>query len=72
MVTALFVISGLVSIAGQLWITEWFATRWGPTRSLVIGIGILAAALIPTCSVARRNHGGLDTAGASADAAPHR
>ncbi|QSE92005.1 MFS transporter [Rhodococcus pseudokoreensis] len=47
LVTALFVISGLVAIAGQLRITEWFATRWGPTRSLVIGMGILAAAFIP-------------------------
>ncbi|EHB55261.1 major facilitator superfamily MFS_1 [Mycolicibacterium rhodesiae JS60] len=32
---------------GQLKITRWFAKRWGPGRSLVIGIAILAVSFVP-------------------------
>lgn len=47
LVAAVFVISGLVAVAGQLRITRWFAARWGPRRSLVIGLIILAASFLP-------------------------
>src|SRR5258708_23067556 len=43
LVAAIFVVSGLVAVAGQLRITRWFAARWGPGRSLAIGLGVLAA-----------------------------
>ena len=46
-VAAVFVISGLVAVAGQLKITQWFAKRWGPGPSLVIGMLILASSFIP-------------------------
>ncbi len=47
LVTSLFVVSGLVAVAGQLRITEWFTARWGSARSLGIGMAILAAAFVP-------------------------
>ncbi len=47
LVTALFVVSGLVAVAGQLRITAWFKARWGTGRSLVVGMGILAVSFLP-------------------------
>lgn len=47
LVAAIFVVSGLVAVAGQLRITRWFAARWGPGRSLAIGLATLAASFIP-------------------------
>ncbi|MBV6761448.1 MFS transporter [Rhodococcus opacus] len=47
LVTSLFVVSGIVAIAGQLRITSWFARRWGSGRSLVVGMAIMAAAFLP-------------------------
>lgn len=47
LMTAVFVVSGLIAIAGQLRITRWFAARWGRPHSLVLGMGILAAAFVP-------------------------
>jgi MFS family permease len=46
-VAGVFVISGLVAVAGQLRITRWFAKRWGPGHSLVIGMLVLPASFIP-------------------------
>lgn len=51
LVTSLFVVSGIVAVAGQLRITAWFTARWGPGRSLVIGMSILAAAFVPLIMV---------------------
>ena len=51
LVSALFVISGLVAVAGQLRITGWFGQRWGTGRSLVAGLAILAAAFVPLLAV---------------------
>ncbi|NEW40733.1 MFS transporter [Nocardia cyriacigeorgica] len=47
LMTAVFVVSGIIAIAGQLRITRWFAARWGRPQSLVIGMAILAAAFVP-------------------------
>lgn len=47
LVAAIFVSSALVAVAGQLRITSWFAARWGPGRSLAVGLTILAAAFVP-------------------------
>nr|WP_211699310.1 MFS transporter [Mycobacterium spongiae] len=51
LVAALFVVSGLVAVLGQLRITRWFAGRWGSGRCLIIGMTILAAAFVPLIAV---------------------
>ncbi|MFF0457583.1 MFS transporter [Nocardia africana] len=45
--SALFVVSGVVAVAGQLRITAWFRRRWGTGRGLVVGMGVLAASFLP-------------------------
>nr|WP_084514386.1 MFS transporter [Nocardia acidivorans] len=45
--SALFVISGVVAVAGQLRITAWLRRRWGTSRSLVAGMAMLALAFLP-------------------------
>nr|WP_042196812.1 MFS transporter [Kibdelosporangium sp. MJ126-NF4] len=47
MVMALFVVSAVVAIAGQLRITSWFRGRFGPGRSIVIGAAVLTSAFLP-------------------------
>lgn len=47
LVAAIFVVSGLVAVAGQLRITRWFTARCRPGRSLVIGVTILAVSYVP-------------------------
>ncbi|MDJ0418890.1 MFS transporter [Rhodococcus opacus] len=47
LVTSLFVVSGVVAIAGQLRITSWFSRRWGSGRSLVVGMAVMALAFLP-------------------------
>lgn len=51
LVAALFGVSGLVAVAGQLRITGWFAARWGPEPSLIIGVMMLAASFLPLAVV---------------------
>ncbi|MEU6563075.1 MFS transporter [Nocardia nova] len=45
--SALFVVSGVVAVAGQLRITAWFRRRWGTGRALVAGMGVLACGFLP-------------------------
>ncbi|MFD7843628.1 MFS transporter [Nocardia sp. NPDC059764] len=45
--SAVFVISGVVAVAGQLRITSWLRTRWPTGRCLVIGMSLLAASFLP-------------------------
>ncbi len=47
LVMALFVVSAVVAIAGQLRITAWFRNRWGPGRSIAIGAAVLTSAFLP-------------------------
>lgn len=47
LVTSLFVVSGVVAIAGQFRITSWLSRRWGSGRSLVVGMAIMASAFLP-------------------------
>ncbi|MUM16678.1 MULTISPECIES: MFS transporter [unclassified Mycobacteroides] len=47
LVTSIFVVSGLVAIAGQLRLTRWLSARFGPSRSLVLGMLVIAAAFVP-------------------------
>jgi MFS family permease len=44
---AVFVVSGVVAVAGQLRITRWLAGRWGSGRGLVIGATVLAVSFVP-------------------------
>ncbi|GAT10604.1 transporter [Mycolicibacterium novocastrense] len=47
LVAAIFVLSGLIAVGGQLHITRWFAARWGAGRSLTIGMLILSCSFVP-------------------------
>ena len=56
-VAALFAVSGLLAIAGQMRITAWCRNRWGPGRCLVVGLSLMAAAFIPPLATATTNSG---------------
>lgn len=47
LVAGLFAVSGLVTIMGQLRVTQWCRTRLGPARSMALGLFVLAAAFLP-------------------------
>lgn len=49
--SAIFVISGVVAVAGQLRITAWFRGRWGTGRSLVVGMAVLTVAFVPLAAI---------------------
>ncbi|WP_216916741.1 MFS transporter [Nocardia noduli] len=53
LVSALFVVSGLIAVAGQLRITAWFRARWGTSRALVVGMAILTLAFVPLALISR-------------------
>jgi MFS family permease len=61
LVTALFVVSGLVAIAGQLRITAWCTRRWGSGLPLVVGMLIMSGAFVPLAVIS-----GPDTLGTAA------
>lgn len=47
LVTAIFVMSGVIAIGGQVRLTRWLGTRLGSGRSLVTGMVIIASAFLP-------------------------
>ncbi|MFB7374654.1 MFS transporter [Streptomyces sp. NPDC056222] len=49
--TALFVVSALVALAGQLRITAWCARRLSRERCLVLGLVLMGAAFLPPVAV---------------------
>lgn len=51
-VAALFAVSGLLTIAGQMRITAWCRNRWGPGRCLMAGLSLMAAAFLPPLATA--------------------
>ncbi|OBK18797.1 MFS transporter [Mycobacterium asiaticum] len=51
LVAAMFAVSGLIAIAGQLRTVAWFAERWEPSRALVVGALILASSYVPLALV---------------------
>jgi MFS family permease len=65
LVAGIFVISGLIAVAGQLRITRWFVGRWGSGRSLAIGMAILAGSYLPLVIIPDSSRFGL-VAGVSA------
>lgn len=47
LVAAMFVVSGVVAVMAQLRITHWFSRRWGSSRSLVVGMTVVALSFVP-------------------------
>ncbi|MCH9728561.1 MAG: MFS transporter [Actinomycetia bacterium] len=47
LVAAIFVVSGVIAIGGQVRLTRWLGIRLGSGRSLVAGMCIVAAAFVP-------------------------
>ncbi len=46
-IATMFVVSGVVAVAAQLRITRWFSARWGTSRSLAIGMTVVALSFAP-------------------------
>lgn len=47
LIAAMFVVSGAVAVTAQLRITRWFSDRWGSSRSLIIGMTVIALSFVP-------------------------
>ena len=47
LIAAMFAVSGVVAVTAQLRITRWFSHRWGTSRSLVIGMTVVALSFVP-------------------------
>lgn len=47
LIAAMFAVSGVVAVTAQLRITRWFSSRWGTSRSLVIGMTVVALSFVP-------------------------
>lgn len=62
LVAAIFVVSGIIAVGGQLRITRTFRARWGPGRSLMVGMLVLAAAFAPLAIVPTTGRFGLAAA----------
>jgi len=46
-VAAVFVVSGLATILGQMRVTAWCRRRWGTGRSIVLGLATMGSAFFP-------------------------
>lgn len=46
-VTALFVLSGLLTVAGQLRVTAWAKARWTPEQAITGGLALMGLAFLP-------------------------
>lgn len=47
LVTAIFVVTGGLAVAGQLRVTDWSRRRWGPGRCLAVGLLLMGVAFLP-------------------------
>ncbi len=47
LIAVMFAVSGVVAVSAQLRITRWFSQRWGTSRSLVIGMTVVALSFAP-------------------------
>ncbi|MFI0410630.1 MDR family MFS transporter [Actinomadura sp. 3N508] len=45
--TALFAISAIVAVIGQVRLTAWAKNRWSAHRAIVIGLALMSAAFVP-------------------------
>ena len=46
-VAALFAVSGLLTVAGQVRLTAWSQARWAPAQAITRGLQLMAAAFLP-------------------------
>lgn len=46
-VAALFAVSGILTVTGQVRLTAWVKTRWTPDRAIARGLLLMAAAFLP-------------------------
>jgi MFS family permease len=46
-VTLLFVVSGGLTVAGQVRVTSWIKARWSPTRAIVVGLALMGISFVP-------------------------
>lgn len=46
-VAALFLVSALVTLLGQVRLTSWAKKRWGPSQALPLGVFLMASAFLP-------------------------
>lgn len=51
-VAALFAISGVIAIAGQLRVTAWCRSRWSHGQSITIGLALMGLAFVPPLATA--------------------
>lgn len=58
LIAAMFVVSGMVAVTAQLRITHWFSYRWGTSRSLVIGMMMVALSFVPLILLPDNRFGG--------------
>ncbi len=47
LIAAMFAVSGVVAVTAQLRITRWLSSRWGSSRSLVMGMTMVALSFLP-------------------------
>ncbi|GAB7040425.1 MULTISPECIES: MDR family MFS transporter [Catenuloplanes] len=67
---AIFVVSGLLTIACQVHLTAWIRARWNPETALVRGLWLMAAAFIPLGLTASTDPTGSGAAGIAVHLAP--
>ncbi|MEU9834771.1 MFS transporter [Streptosporangium sp. NPDC048047] len=46
-VTLVFVVSGVMTVAGQARVTAWAGRRWGPSRAIARGLVLMGLAFVP-------------------------
>ena len=64
LIAAMFVVSGVVAVTAQLRITRWFSHRWGSSRSLVIGMTVVALSFVPLILLPDNRFGSVAAIGA--------
>lgn len=64
LIAAVFAVSGVVAVLAQLRITRWFSSRWGSSRSLVIGMTVVALSFVPLILLPDNRFGGTVAIGA--------
>lgn len=64
LIAATFVVSGVVAVTAQLRITRWFSHRWGSSRSLVIGMTVVALSFVPLILLPDNRFGSVAAIGA--------
>lgn len=64
LIAVMFAVSGVVAVTAQLRITRWFSQRWGTSRSLAIGMTVVALSFVPLILLPDNRFGGAPAIGA--------